>query len=202
MVETIVPVVDGCEIERPPSGSSPRWKLAAIHAAGAGLAAALVGACMAALAGTVGAPWGWVGSAVVAAAAAGYAARELVRLPVPVPHRKAQVPEWWRAFFAPPTAVFLYGLGLGVGVITHLRHGTYLVVLLAASLSGDPFTGALLCLPYGLARGFSPALACARRQKAEQGLLRIERLERTPIPRLTHGVTLALLTAAASTAAI
>ena len=43
---------------------------------------------------------------------------------MPIPERREQVPEWWRTFFPWPVSSFLYGLGLGIGFLTFLRHGT------------------------------------------------------------------------------
>src|SRR5919108_412641 len=108
MVETITPVVHG--------GRRSRWGVAvALHLLGAGLSAAALGAVLGGLGWVLGAPWGSVGSWAVAAVAALYALRELFGLPIPLPDRRKQVPEWWRRFFGPSATAFLYGLGLGVG---------------------------------------------------------------------------------------
>src|ERR687894_208711 len=101
MVETIAPVVHG---ER----RSRWWAAVGLHALGATVAAAAFGALL-------GAPWGAAGLTVVIAVAALYAARELFGVPVPLPDRRRQVPEWWRTFFPASISSFLYGLGLGIG---------------------------------------------------------------------------------------
>src|SRR4249920_3846286 len=140
MVETITPVVHG--------GSRSRWGVSlALHAIGAGVAAAIVGSLLAG----AGAPWGVPGAVLVAAAAALYLAREL-GAPVPVPQLRRQVPDWWRTFFPPHVAAFLYGLGLGPGFLTYMGHGTVVVLSVAAFSSGRPLLGAAVLAPFGLAR--------------------------------------------------
>src|SRR4029453_15438710 len=72
--------------------------------------------------GLLGAPWGVAGAVLVGASAAAYLAREF-GAPVPVPQLRRQVPDWWRTFFPPNVAAFLYGIGLGPGFLTYLSHG-------------------------------------------------------------------------------
>ena len=102
MVETITPVVHG--------GNRNRWVVSVlVHVAGATAAAAVFGSLLAAAGALLGAPWGVPGVALVAASAGLYLAREL-GVPVPVPQLRRQVPDWWRTFFPPHVAAFLYGL--------------------------------------------------------------------------------------------
>ncbi len=146
MVETITPVVHG--------GRTVRfWLSAAFHVVGATIAAALLGALLGVVGALLGAPWGTPGAIVVAVIAAAYFAREAIGVPIPIPQRKRQVPEWWRSFFTPPGAAFLYGLGLGVGFLTYLSFGTFVVVASASLAAGEPALGALVCAPFGVARG-------------------------------------------------
>ena len=149
MVETITPVVHG--------GSRRRWaRSVAAHTLGAVLGAAFLGAALGGIGVAVGAPWtgGWV---VVVAAALVYSARELgVR--VPVPQLRRQVPEWWRRSFPPAVSSFLYGVVLGTGYGTHLRHGTLVVASAVAVAGGSPLAGALIVAPFGMARGLSLAV--------------------------------------------
>jgi hypothetical protein len=152
MVETITPVVHG--------GRRGRWgSVLALHVLGAGVAAATFGALLGGAGSLLGAPWGAAGLAVVIAAAALYLARELLGVPVPVPQLKRQVPEWWRTFFGPSASSLLYGLGLGVGFLTYLLHGTLVVVTVAAVASGRPLVGALVTVPFGISRGATAAVA-------------------------------------------
>ena len=169
MVETITPVVHG--------GSRSRWGISlALHAIGAAAAAALVGSLLAGAGALLGAPWGVPGAVLVAAAAALYVAREL-GAPVPVPQLRRQVPDWWRTFFPPHVAAFLYGLGLGPGFLTYLGHGTVVVVSVAAFASGRPLLGAAVLAPFGLARGLGPVLAFGVRSPSDAAAL-VERLDR------------------------
>jgi hypothetical protein len=170
MVETITPVVHG--------GSRERWGISlALHAIGAAVAAAVVGSLLAGAGALLGAPWGVPGAVLVVAAAALYVAREL-GAPVPVPQLRRQVPDWWRTFFPPHVAAFLYGLGLGPGFLTYLGHGTIVVVSVAAFASGRPLLGAAVLAPFGLARGLGPALAFGVRSPSDAAAL-VERLGRS-----------------------
>ncbi len=168
MVETITPVVHG--------GNRSRWALLlATHVAGATLAAAAFGLLLGAVGGLLGAPWGAAGPVVVATLAGLYLAREALGLRVPVPQLRRQVPDWWRTFFPFGPASFLYGVGLGVGFLTYLAHGTLVVVSAAAVASGRPLAGALLLAPFGLARGLS-AVVALRVRTPEEGSALVERL--------------------------
>jgi len=170
MVETITPVVHG--------GSRSRWAVSvALHAIGAATSAAIAGALLAAAGRLLGAPWGVASLGLVAASAALYVAREL-GAPVPVPHLRQQVPDWWRTFFPPHVAALLYGIGLGPGFLTYLGHGTVVVVSVAAFASGRPLVGAAVLAPFGLARGLGPVLALGVRSPSEGAAL-VERLERS-----------------------
>jgi hypothetical protein len=170
MVETITPVVHG--------GSRKRWGISlALHAIGAAVAAAIVGSLLAGAGALLGAPWGVPGAVLVVAAAALYVARELGAA-VPVPQLRRQVPDWWRTFFPPHVAAFLYGLGLGPGFLTYLGHGTVVVVSVAALASGRPLLGAAVLAPFGLARGLGPVLAFGVRSPSDAAAL-VERLDRS-----------------------
>jgi Methylamine utilisation protein MauE len=170
MVETITPVVHG--------GSRERWGISlALHAIGAAAAAAIVGSLLAGAGALLGAPWGMPGAVLVVATAALYVAREL-GAPVPVPQLRRQVPDWWRTFFPPHVAAFLYGLGLGPGFLTYLGHGTVVVVSVAAFASGRPLLGAAVLAPFGLARGLGPVLAFGVRSPSDAAAL-VERLDRS-----------------------
>ena len=152
MVETITPVVHG--------GRRGRWGgVLALHVLGAAIAASAFGALLGGAGALLGAPWGAAGPAAVVAVAALYVAHEVLGVPVPVPQLRRQVPEWWRTYFGPRTSSFLYGLGLGVGFLTYLLHGTLVVVSVAAVASGRPIVGALVMAPFGIARGATSSVA-------------------------------------------
>lgn len=151
MVETIVPVVDGDEQRR-------RWGAIALHATGAGAAAAVTGALLGGIGAVMRAPWGQLGPLVLIALAFIYALREGLSVPVPLPQLRRQVPEWWRTFFSPPVAALLYGIGLGPGFLTYLSFGTFTAVGAAAVVSGSPLVGTVLLAPFGVARGVALAV--------------------------------------------
>jgi hypothetical protein len=192
MVETITPVVHG--------GSRRKWGTAvAAHTLGAGLSAAAFGGALGWAGGALGAPWGAAGLVIVTTAAALYAARELLGLPVLVPERRRQVPEHWRWRYPAHVASFLYGLGLGVGFLTHVRHGTLVVVAVAAAATGNPLIGAVLMAPFGLARGLS-LVATAGARSPERLRTLAERLDgfaASGVPRRVNGVALLGLAAVA-----
>ncbi|MGZ8598686.1 MAG: MauE/DoxX family redox-associated membrane protein [Actinomycetota bacterium] len=196
MVETITPVVHG--------GRRSRWaRSLAMHVAGATLAAAAFGAALGGAGALLGAPWGTSGPVVVATLAGLYLARETFRLRVPVPQLRRQVPDWWRTFFPFGPASFLYGVGLGVGFLTYLTHGTLAVVAAAAAAGGRPVLGALLVGPFGLARGLSAATAI-RARTPEEGSALVGRLATAAGWlgwRAAHAVVLAAIVVAAVVAA-
>jgi hypothetical protein len=168
MVETITPVVHG--------GRTRRWAIAlALHVLGAGLAAAAFGAALGAAGTALGAPWGAAGFVAIGALGVLYLAREAFGVRVPVPQLRRQVPDWWRTFFGFETAALLYGMGLGIGFLTFLRHGTFVVVSSAAIATGRPLLGALIVAPFGVARGLSATVASTSRAQ-EDGTALVGRL--------------------------
>jgi hypothetical protein len=128
-----------------------------------------------------------------------YAAREAFGLPITVPCRRRQVPQWWRNFFSPPVAALLYGLGLGVGYVTYLTYGTYIAVTVSALASGDPGLGALLLVPFGLARGISVLLASRSSSFAAAATVvdRLQAVGQTRVPRMVNAAALVALAGAA-----
>ena len=192
MAQTITPVVHG--------GSRRRWGgPVALHVLGAGISAAVLGAALGAIGSSAGAPWGRVGMLVVAALALAYAAREILRVPVPLPELRRQVPEWWRGVLGPRAVAFLYGLALGPGFPTHLRHGTFVAVAAAAVALGDPWLGVAMLAPFGIARGLGVAVASAGRTEAAVMAAgdRLERLGAGLLPRVANGVALVVMCAVA-----
>ena len=192
MVETITPVVHG--------GSSRRyWLSVFLHTLGATLSAALVGAVLGGIGALAGAPWGRAGLIVVAVVALLYAAREGLRLPIPLPDRHAQVPDWWRTFYSPGVAAFLYGAGLGAGFFTFLSFGTYVAVVAGAVASGSPLVGAALCIPFGVMRGLSVTVSRSARSEddAESIMNRLDELGSTSAPRFANAAMLMVVGAVA-----
>ena len=193
MVETIHPVVHG--------GRNRSYVTAvAIHALAAATSSALLGGLLGGIGAAAGAPWGSVGPGGLAFAALLYLLREAVGLPVPLLDRRRQVPEWWRTFYSAPTSALLYGLGLGAGYFTYLSHGTFVVVSAAALVSGNPWVGALLAAPFGLARGLSVAVGCAT--DTEAAVYRLEEIAQGSAVRVANAVAVALLGIAAAVASV
>jgi hypothetical protein len=194
MAETIVPVVHG-------GRRSSYWATVALHTLAATAAAATLGLVLGLAGMILGAPWGALGAAALALTAALYALREAFGLPVPIPDRRRQVPDWWRTFFSPPAAAFLYGLGLGVGFLTFLSYGTFVAVAVAALLSGDPLLAIALCAPFGLARGLSVTVT-HRAENGEAAAAVVDRLERAALRRQARAVNVLALAAIALAAAV
>jgi hypothetical protein len=158
----------------------------------------MLGALLGATGALVGAPWGRGSVLTVGVVALAYAAREVFRVPVPIPELRRQVPEWWRGAFGPRLAAFLYGFALGPGFFTHLRHGTFVVAAAAAVALGDPLLGVVMLAPFGLARAIAVAFASASRTEPALAATgeRLERLGSGQVPRTANAVALLALAAA------
>lgn len=176
MAETITPVVHGGK-------RKPYLLASALHVLGATATAALLGALLGTAGTLLRAPWEAT-PLVVALVAVLYFLREAFALPVPLPDRKRQVPEWWRTFYSPAVAGFLYGAGLGVGFLTYLSFGTFAAVMAAAVAFGDPASGALLCGAFGLARGLAVVAV------TWNGPPDLDPIAESPAPRLTNAAAL------------
>ncbi|MFP5353103.1 MAG: hypothetical protein ACLGIB_11155 [Actinomycetota bacterium] len=148
MVETISPVVHG-------GRNRSYWLSIVMHVLGAAVAATLFGALLGGMGGLFGGPWGTAGTVVITITALIYLLRESLQLPIPTFDRKEQVPEWWRTFYSRPMASLLYGLSLGIGFTTYLTFGTFVVVTIAALISGNVGHGALLVGAFGVSRSVS-----------------------------------------------
>lgn len=188
MVETIAPVVHG-------GRNRSYYSSVLLHTLGTTASAASFGLALGAIGAVLGAPFdGDAGIWLVAGIAVLYALRELARLSIPLPDLDRQVPDWWRTYFSPPVASFLYGTGLGVGFLTYLSFGTLVPVAVGAVVLGDPLLGALLMGCFGLARGLSVLLS-ARRVAPEEIVeeLGAPRLRRAA--QLLNGTTLVVVAA-------
>ena len=192
MAEAITPVVHGGK-------RKPYLASAALHVAGATVSAALLGLVLGAAGALARAPWESTGL-VVAVAAAVYCAREALALPVPLPDLERQVPEWWRTFYSPGVAAFLYGAGLGVGFLTYLSFGTFAVVMVGAVTSGDPLAGVALCTPFGLGRAL--AVVAVTWKGAPGTIDRLDRVAESAGPRALNAAALAAVAVAAAVTAL
>lgn len=197
MAQTITPVVHG--------GRRRRWAgVLTLHVLGATASASLMGAVLGAAGMSLGAPWGILGTVAVIVVAGAYALRELAGLPVPIPELRRQVPEWWRSAFSPGTAATLYGLGLGLGFPTHLRHGTLVAVAAASFASGDPIVAAVAMGAFGVARSSAVGLAWLHAEDVGSLTGSLERLALRPGVRLLNGLalgTIAIVGAASASSA-
>lgn len=189
MVDTIGAAVRGNSDK---SAARKLWRLGALHVTGAAATAALLGATLGGLGSLLGAPWGTPGVVAVAALAVVYLLREGLELPIPILQRRRQVPDWWRSFYSVPVAAFLYGAGLGVGFLTYLSYGTFVVVAGAALASGSPLVGALLCLPFGLARAVA-AVVAGGRSELHDTIHQLEAAAEGSRPRLLNAAAIGLV---------
>jgi hypothetical protein len=184
MVETITPAVHG-------GRKASYWLSVAAHILGAAIAAAALGLGLGAVGDLLGAPWGEWGLLGIAAIGGAYALGA-AGAPMPVLQQRRQVPDWWRTFFSPVTSSFLYGVGLGAGFLTFLSFGTLVVVAVVALATGEPLLGAVVCAPFGAARG-SAVLAGMGARDAERGALVVDRIQAvgaTLAPRAVNAVAL------------
>jgi hypothetical protein len=88
-------------------------------------------------------------------------------------------------------------VGLGVGFVTYVAHGTLVVVAAAAVASGRPAAGAALVGAFGLARGLSAGVAF-RTRSSDEGALLVASLARSaswPGWRVAHASALAAVLA-------
>lgn len=188
MVQTITPVVHG--------GRRSKWGATVVlHALGAAVSAAAFGTALGAGGSFLAAPWGRAGTLLIAGVALLYAAREALGLPVPIPDRRRQVPEWWRSTFSANAAAFLYGLGLGVGFLTYVRYGTLVAVSTVALASGDPVAGAMIMAAFGLARGLSIAVVWTGNstERVQKVVDRLGSLAEGRVPTIANAALLFLL---------
>jgi hypothetical protein len=183
MVETISPVVHG-------GRNRSYWVSLLLHIVSTTITAAAFGGLLGFVGGLFDAPGdAWLIALAVVAGL--YFMREAFVLPIPVPQRKKQVPEWWRNFYSRPVAALLYGVGLGVGYFTYLTYGTFVAVTIGAVVSGDPSTGAWIVGPFGFARAV--ALAWTGRTDADRSGALLEKLDALATsrgPSLVNGLAI------------
>jgi hypothetical protein len=108
------------------------WIFAASVAAGALVSYVTLYFVIAVLRGVVG---NAAAAGVVAGAIALVAGRDL-GLPVPVPYRKAQVPDWIRRVAPPSLTALLYGVQLGTGFLTRFTSSAHFAFALALVFLG------------------------------------------------------------------
>lgn len=193
MVETITPVVHG-------GRTKSYLTTAALHLAGATTTGALFGGVLGVVGGLAGAPWGETGPVLLTLVAVVYVTREQVGVPVPVPARNRQVPDWWRTFYSPPVAALLYGAGLGVGFFTFVTFATYVVVCVGALLSGSWTLGAFVGGTFGFSRGAAAVVAGST--PSGDVVDHLEQLLQTRAPRLVNVAAMVAVATAAGLAVL
>ncbi len=147
MVETLTPA--GC------GGRHRRAAAIVLFATGAIAAAALLGALLGAVGTLVPTVPALIVVGVLALlSAAGEAG--LIRRPLPAVRR--QVPEAWRRRWPLPAWSFAYGVGLGLGFLTHQVTIAYWVAAAGALAIGDPLWSAAALAAFGLGRALVAAL--------------------------------------------
>lgn len=141
MVETFTSAVCG----------GPRRRLFALAA----FSVAAIGAS-AALGAVFGAAGGALDRGVALSVLAGLAVmaalREAGLLRLPLPQLRRQVPETWRRTLPLPAWSSAYGVGLGLGVLTHQSVITFWIALAGALALGSPLAGAACLAFFGVGR--------------------------------------------------
>jgi len=76
----------------------------------------------------------------------------------PFVERRAQVPRRWMGWSHPSTTAAAFGLMIGAGVFTYLKHAMAYVLAAAVILAPTPEVGVLVGALYGFGRGMSLGL--------------------------------------------
>jgi hypothetical protein len=77
----------------------------------------------------------------------------------PLPHCRRQVSRLWMLRYPWSFVAFGYGIQLGCGVATRIKHATFFVVLGCALLSGSAAAGATIVGLFGVVRSLPAALS-------------------------------------------
>jgi hypothetical protein len=121
-----------------------------------------------------------------------YAGREIGLWRLPLPAVSWQVPRNWLLVMPPQATALVYGVTLGLGVLTRMPVSTFALAAALILLVADAAVGALVFGSFGLARAL-PVLAVAATTRDTDHLMSasetIDGWE--PIMRLLNGVVLA-----------
>jgi hypothetical protein len=79
-------------------------------------------------------------------------------LPLRLPYRRRQVPEWFRRTFPPGTVAALFGVQLGVGVLTLFTYSTHIAMLVALPFLDSVRTMLLVILLFAVGKTLVLAL--------------------------------------------
>lgn len=138
-------------------------------------------------------PWNRapLAAGLAAALALAYSARQLGFWRVPMPQLKRQVPARWRMRTSRHTA-FLYGLGLGLGILTHITSPAIYVAIGWTIVAGEAIIGLIVFASYGVARGVPLAWLALRAANAEESaLITAQLMPQQAVIRFIEGVFLA-----------
>ncbi len=104
--------------------------------------------------------------------AIGLAAVREVGIPVPVPYRTKQVPEWWRSVMPLRTASFAYGVLLGLGFATPFTSSAHMATVLSLPLLGSTshVIMVIAVLAFGRILPLFIGVRATSRQAAAEGL--------------------------------
>jgi cytochrome c biogenesis protein CcdA len=81
-----------------------------------------------------------------------YAGHEFKFFRLPAPQSGWQVPEKWKSELSPIWSSFLYGAGLGTGLLTAIPSATFYLVLVWVLVTASPWFGLLCFTMYGIGR--------------------------------------------------
>lgn len=120
---------------------------AVVFSVGVCMAAAAVGAALALIGGLVLAVHE-LAVAITAVAVSAALGRELFGMPIPIPHRRWQVPRTWGTRFW--LGALGFGAVMGAGFFTYTQSLVFYLYLVACLLSGSGWEGGAFGLAYGL----------------------------------------------------
>jgi len=163
MVGTICPMVHGARTKR--EGT----KVLVMHAVGSLAGAGMMGGAVGAFGALVFGKFDRnraLGLGLTALLCLLYIVEELGFIRLPHPQSRLRVPASWR-LRSRSWAAWLYGFALGVGAGTPILFNTFYIVIIWCIVMGDPITGAIVFLGFGIGRAFPIALLSGLKTTAE-----------------------------------
>lgn len=191
MVGTMVPIVYGARDHR-------EYGVVVSHTVGLIIGSLLLGIIAWWMFGLVfGATRAVGGELVLSVVAALYALHHLGVLLLPIPSLRWQVPARWRGSTRRGWVAFAYGLGLGVGLLTHVQAASLYFAGLLAAVSLNAAIAGLIMAAFGLARAFPLIVFVGRADSAERAFtLNDTVLDHRAAIATTNGVMLFLFAGA------
>lgn len=135
------------------SGVTHRRLLAQILIFGTAAWVAAVGVIvlLSAVASAFAALLGWTAVVVALAVAVAFVATKDFGIPLRLPYRNDQVPEWFRRYLSPEVTAAVYGAMLGTGFLTLYTSSLHLAFLAAGATKGIPFV-LLICGAFAIGK--------------------------------------------------